>query len=53
MAQLRARRYEILTPSFASNGERVFKLMGDGVFIEFGSVVNAVECAVHIQNARP
>jgi adenylate cyclase len=51
MAQLRARRHDVLMPSVTQHGGRVFKLMGDGVFIEFGSVVNAVECAVAIQQA--
>jgi TolB-like protein len=51
MTQLRARRHDVLMPSVARHGGRVFKLMGDGVFIEFGSVVNAVECAVEIQRA--
>ncbi|HYV88039.1 MAG TPA: adenylate/guanylate cyclase domain-containing protein, partial [Candidatus Polarisedimenticolia bacterium] len=51
MAQLRSRRHDVLVPSVARHGGRIFKLMGDGVFIEFGSVVNAVECAVDIQKA--
>src|SRR5713226_57554 len=51
MALLRARRHDVLTPSVTQHGGRVFKLMGDGVFIEFSSVVNAVECAVDIQKA--
>jgi TolB-like protein/class 3 adenylate cyclase len=51
MALLRARRHDVLMPSVTQHGGRVFKLMGDGVFIEFGSVVNAVECAVDIQEA--
>src|SRR5437899_1576810 len=49
LAELRARRHDILMPSVGHHGGRVFKLMGDGVFIEFSSVVNAVECAVDIQ----
>jgi TolB-like protein/class 3 adenylate cyclase len=51
MALLRARRHNVLMPSVAQHGGRVFKLMGDGVLIEFTSVVNAVECAVDIQKA--
>src|SRR5882672_5826738 len=51
MALLRARRHNVLMPSVAQHAGRVFKLMGDGVFIEFTSVVNAVECAVDIQKA--
>jgi TolB-like protein len=50
MAQLRTRRHEVLMPSVTQHGGRVFKLMGDGVFIEVSSVVNAVECALDIQN---
>jgi adenylate cyclase len=51
MALLRARRHDVLKPAVAHHGGRVFKLMGDGAFIEFASVVNAVECAVDIQKA--
>src|SRR5947208_2663171 len=51
MAQLRARRHDVLMPLVSQHGGRVFKLMGDGAFIEFSSVVNAVECAVDIQKA--
>src|SRR5262249_44549214 len=50
MAQLRARRREVLMPLVSQHGGRVFKLMGDGAFVEFNSVVTAVECAVEIQN---
>ena len=51
MALLRARRHNVLMPLVTRHGGRVFKLMGDGVFIEFTSVVNAVECAVDLQKA--
>jgi adenylate cyclase len=51
LAALRTRRHDVLMPSVTHHGGRVFKLMGDGVFIEFSSVVNAVECAVDIQKA--
>lgn len=51
MALLRARRHEVLMPLVARHGGRVFKLMGDGVYIEFASVVNAVACAVELQSA--
>ncbi len=36
-------------PIVAAHGGRVFKTMGDGIFIEFPSVVSAVECALAIQ----
>jgi TolB-like protein/class 3 adenylate cyclase/tetratricopeptide (TPR) repeat protein len=51
MALLRARRHEVLMPAVARQGGRVFKVMGDGVLIEFTSVVNAVECAIELQKA--
>ncbi|SCW84548.1 TolB amino-terminal domain-containing protein [Rhizobium mongolense subsp. loessense] len=47
--RLRARRTELFEPEIASHHGRVFKLMGDGLLAEFGSVVDAVECAVSLQ----
>ncbi|WP_394889393.1 adenylate/guanylate cyclase domain-containing protein [Mesorhizobium sp. AaZ16] len=49
--QLTARWREVLDPLVERHQGRVFKRMGDGVFIEFGSAVNAVECAVALQQA--
>jgi adenylate cyclase len=46
---LRARRKNVLEPLVAKRHGRIFKLMGDGVFVEFASVVSAVECAVDLQ----
>lgn len=46
---LRACREELLEPEIARHRGRVFKLMGDGLLAEFGSVVDAVECAVGLQ----
>ncbi|QEX17665.1 adenylate cyclase [Hypericibacter terrae] len=51
MAQLRARRHDVVMPAVARQGGRIFKVMGDGVLIEFTSVVNAVECAIELQKA--
>jgi adenylate cyclase len=51
MALLRARRQDVLMPLVARQGGRVFKVMGDGVLIEFPSVVSAVECAIDLQKA--
>ena len=51
MALLRARRHDVLMPMVAQHGGRVFKVMGDGVLVEFSSVVNAVECAIDLQKA--
>jgi len=40
---------DTLQPLMAKHGGRVVKLMGDGVLTEFSSAVNAVECAVEMQ----
>ena len=47
--RLKARRKELFEPAVAKHHGRIFKLMGDGVLAEFGSVVDAVECAVSLQ----
>jgi adenylate cyclase len=46
---LRARRKNVLEPLVSRHRGRIFKLMGDGVFVEFASAVSAVECAVELQ----
>ena len=48
-ARLKAARSELLEPAVRQHGGRIVKLMGDGVLIEFPSVVGAVACAVAIQ----
>ncbi|MGH6894796.1 MAG: adenylate/guanylate cyclase domain-containing protein [Dongiaceae bacterium] len=48
---LRSRRTDLVEPLIKRHGGRVFKLMGDGLFAEFGSAVNAVELAVGLQQA--
>ena len=48
-ARLRAHRKELFEPEIEKHGGRVFKLTGDGLLAEFGSVVDAVECAVAVQ----
>jgi adenylate cyclase len=47
--RLRMRRKELFEPEINKHHGRIFKLMGDGLLAEFGSVVDAVECAVTIQ----
>jgi adenylate cyclase len=49
--RLRQRRKELMEPAIARHNGRIFKLMGDGLLAEFGSVVDAVECAAAIQQA--
>src|SRR5215831_5374049 len=48
-AALKARRKDVVAPLVAKHRGRIFKLMGDGVFVEFASAVSAVECALEIQ----
>ncbi len=40
----------VFEPEIAAHNGRIFKLMGDAVFAEFASVVDAVECAVSVQD---
>src|SRR5262245_7842747 len=47
--RLRAHRKELFEPEIGKHHGRIFKLTGDGLFAEFTSVVNAVECAVSLQ----
>ena len=49
LAALNAHRSEVINPAFAEHGGRVVKLMGDGILAEFGSAVEAVNCAADIQ----
>jgi TolB-like protein/class 3 adenylate cyclase/Flp pilus assembly protein TadD len=46
---LRARRRDVLDPLVAKNRGRIFKVIGDGLLIEFGSAINAVQCAIEMQ----
>ena len=47
--RLVAGRKELFEPQIARHHGRIFKLMGDGLLAEFGSIVDAVECAVSLQ----
>jgi TolB-like protein/Tfp pilus assembly protein PilF len=51
LAALKVRRKGILEPLVSKHHGRVFKVTGDGVLVEFGSAVNAVQCAVDLQQA--
>jgi TolB-like protein/class 3 adenylate cyclase len=49
-AALVRERRETVQPIIAAHSGRLFKTMGDGMFIEFPSVVAAVECALAMQS---
>ncbi len=51
LAALKAHRKELLVPKEAQYHGRTINLMGDGVLMEFGSVVDAVAFAVEVQVA--
>jgi class 3 adenylate cyclase len=50
LAGLQAHHSELIAPSIVQHHGRIVKLMGDGFLAEFGSVVEAVECAAQIQS---
>ena len=50
LARLRALRSDLFDPTIALHHGRVVKRTGDGVLVEFRSVVDAVRCAIELQN---
>ena len=50
LARLRALRSDLIDPTIAVHNGRVVKRTGDGVLIEFRSVVDAVRCGIEVQN---
>ena len=53
LERLKALRHELLDPAIAEHHGRIVKTTGDGVLVEFASVVDAVRCAVAVQQAMP
>src|SRR5215467_925606 len=51
LAALKSLRQEVVDPAIAAHGGRIVKTTGDGLLLEFPSVVNAVRCAVEVQTA--
>src|SRR5215469_2547659 len=49
LATLKAHRRELIDPKIAEYGGRIVKTTGDGLLLEFPSVVEAVRCAVDVQ----
>jgi len=50
LARLRALRSDLIDPTITVHHGRVVKRTGDGSIIEFRSVVDAVRCAIEVQN---
>src|SRR3974390_884427 len=50
LARLRGLRSDLIAPAIAAHHGRVVKRTGDGSIIEFRSVVDAVRCAIEVQN---
>src|SRR5215468_11080189 len=50
LARLRALRSDLIDPIIAVHNGRVVKRTGDGAIVEFRSVVDAVRCAIEVQN---
>jgi adenylate cyclase len=51
LGALKALRRELIDPRMATYGGRIAKLMGDGMLAEFPSVVDALACAIDVQEA--
>ena len=51
LARYRAHRSDLIEPKIDEHKGRIVKLMGDGVLVEFTSVVDAVRCAADVQRA--
>ena len=51
LSALKALRKDVFAPQVTAHKGRVVKLMGDGALVEFSSIVNAVNCAIAVQQA--
>src|SRR5262244_162079 len=49
LAALKAHRRELIDPKIAEHHGRIVKTTGDGILVEFASVVDAVRCAAEVQ----
>src|SRR5262249_55924062 len=50
LAALKNRREGVIDPIVVRHQGRIFQTAGDGVMVEFGSVVNAMQCAIVLQH---
>src|SRR5215472_15755712 len=53
LERLKSLRREHLDPKIAEHHGRIVKTTGDGLLVEFASVVDAVRCAAEVQQAMP
>jgi len=53
LERLKALRRELVDPKLAEHHGRIVKTTGDGLLVEFASVVDAVRSAVEVQQAMP
>lgn len=51
LAALKTHRRDLIDPDIAEHQGRIVKTTGDGLLIEFPSVIEAVQCAVEVQRA--
>jgi adenylate cyclase len=52
LAALKRHRETVFDPAVTAHNGRSVKLIGDGVIVEFGSVVDAVNCALSVQRCN-
>ena len=50
LSRLRGLRSDLIDPAIAAHHGRIVKRTGDGLIVEFRSVVDAVRCAIEVQN---
>jgi adenylate cyclase len=53
LERLKALRGDLIDPNIAKHHGRIVKTTGDGLLVEFASVVDAVRCATEVQQAMP
>ena len=51
LSRLRGLRSDLIDPAIGAHHGRIVKRTGDGALVEFRSVVDAVRCAIEVQNA--
>lgn len=49
IARQKAHREELIEPKIAEHNGRIVKTMGDGLLLEFASTIEAVRCAIEVQ----